>query len=76
MGERRGKGRVAMEGEATWAGITYTHDLKWNKHTSKKLTQAERAWGAVQRLGTSRGGLSQTQLYTSSIRAIANATYG
>ena len=39
--------------EATWTGITYTSDLKWNRHTSRRLTQAERAWGAVQCLGSS-----------------------
>ena len=66
-----------IQGEAKWVGVHFTQDLKWKKHCSKRLAQAEAAWACISRLGTSRGGLSPgtwRQVYTSSIRAIA--TYG
>ena len=32
-------------GEATWAGITYTSDLKWGKHTSRRLIKRSEPGG-------------------------------
>ena len=61
-------------GEVKWVGITFTHDLSWKKHCKRRLDLAEAAWTCIERLGTSRGGLSPTawrQVYTSSNRAIA-----
>ena len=68
-----------LKGEAKWVGITFTHDLSWKTHCKRRLDLAEAAWTCLERLGTSRNGLSPVawrQVYTatSSIRAIA--TYG
>ena len=66
-----------VEGEAKWVGISFTHDFNWKPHCKRRLDLAEAAWACIERLGTSRGGLSPSawrQVYTASIRAIA--TYG
>ena len=73
----QGSGEIDfVQGEAKRAGITFTHDLRWETHCNR-MNLAEAAWACISRLGASRGGLSQTawrQVYTGSIRAIA--TYG
>ena len=59
-------------GEATWAGIPYPHDLKWNRHVSSRLDKPERVWrhgGQYSNPSDDYSVPNQTrQLYTSSIR--------